>query len=977
MKAYKLTGYTPFWIYDDKIINHKHIEDILSELNIIDPWIEIPRNNFTWNDITSMEYRGSVDEETCYIKVVQGSQTYYYKKVQNSVIRSLKDDNLLVTNNYILDEWNTYIYDLLDLLMQHNCLVHFKRTFLDRLKRYDDFYRLNFSEQKYLSDLATLPNLSLICDFVNGTTAAQMYTLNNPTYAWNELPTDYVVHNWKYPERTITVNIKNMFGSADNNSKDNHRFCYIIAKSSALRQIIDSKDTSNDTTQKIVVIPLPWTEKDKILHALDDINPILTQDSCLIVGSKNTIGAKLVEVSFALLFDWYVKNTDKASFCYAKNWTKEGTGGDVDIPFFLFPFNQPFLWNIFDYFNTNSKLGIGKMIKEFVNNLDMLTPDTEPLMFNPAYYNEVYNNGINQYTTSFQQFSLDFPKVTEQTRDTPHEPFEELKLQAYFTFFDDISMSFYYGENTNTLLTGQDNTKTNTVNISIPFGLAQGASANMLENNLNTGYTGLLNRNSEKTWSWLNFGVDTYTDLLTKAESTALSLMSGNMDSARKGGMGLGTGFFKGIFGIFDMIGQQERADRSFYAGIRNAVGAPSSISSSPFPKANIPIFSVDNKYLFLMFAYHLHPQSRDLVFSDYLHNGYVYDAEDNINVFDNRKYMNVLAISTQDKVEDIFNIWSNNYENNIFKNKFWFTRAMGFLGSVHNFYKTTHLINCTNYKGENYIHNVEKEPYDIQTIRTNINNIIRLWPTEYPADISALWEVLKGMNAGLTNDIVSKLDLILNEGYFIINVKPEYADQLVGQLYCNCYIYNSLFTIDSQDYAVYDFNDACGTGTSFVLHHSGGETTINKLSARCTRFKIYPDSTINHIDDNFAARWFNFQAPLTDLGNIKTIGEGFLNNVLLYNQNINIPQTLTSIGNGFLWCCNYMTGVIDFGEVSYGVLPADRSKFLTTVNNTAEMYTTGVTIKTRGPWIPSWELWLPNLTTGPQYRKVIFTYDE
>ena len=108
---------------------------------------------------------------------------------------------------------------------------------------------------------------------------------------------------------------------------------------------------------------------------------------------------------------------------------------------------------------------------------------------------------------------------------------------------------------------------------------------------------------------------------------------------------------------IMDTTMEQQRADNSFYASIKNSTHAPNNINTSPFSKANIPLQNIDGSYLMMMYAIVPNQQCLDRIFSDYLHNGYIYDADDDINKFVNRKYMNVLAISPSDKIEDILNI--------------------------------------------------------------------------------------------------------------------------------------------------------------------------------------------------------------------------------------------------------------------------------------------------------------------------------
>ena len=109
------------------------------------------------------------------------------------------------------------------------------------------------------------------------------------------------------------------------------------------------------------------------------------------------------------------------------------------------------------------------------------------------------------------------------------------------------------------------------------------------------------------------------------------------------------------------------------------------------------------------MFANTLHEQCKDLVFTNYLNNGYIIDAVLNINQILNRKYMNILNLATSYNTQNYLYIWEKYFDNKVFKNKYWFTKALSFLNELHQMYYRPYFVNCTDYKGENYVNNIQK----------------------------------------------------------------------------------------------------------------------------------------------------------------------------------------------------------------------------------------------------------------------------
>ena len=953
MKTYKLQCYHPYWINNEEIVNFNHIETILEQVNIAEPWKEIGSNNYNWLDINSFECFHKLNDNLEYIKIEQNNQTYYYYLIKKDEIGTIdKNGELIVKYYFQLDEWNTYIYDLLHLLLINHCNTHFKRCFLDRLLRVGNKYILNFTLQKYLLDVIPLPNITNKRVYVNGTTPEKIYNLNKTqnSYTWNNLPSNYSLPAWNSERQAITFDVKEWFQGWDGTNinmgkvEDNHRYIYIIANSSAMRVIDDNSNFASNTSQKIMIIPVPKHHADEILHGINDIAITRAQNNCIIVGNQNTISSKVLEaLPFTSLFDWFINNQDKASFYYATNTVinLDRSTRDINIPFFLININQPILQNLFDYYNSNGTNGIGKKIRYLVNNLDKLTIDTEPLMFNPLYYYEIYNNGNTQYSISFNDLHIEFDKNAELT--TIENENNYWMLKAYFNLFSGFSMSYYFGDNTNIYNTSLDNTNTKTIDVGIPFGFASGASATYLENNLNTGYTGLLNRENERAQSYADMGFDTAIlalDVVGNATSSTGWLNPG------KTGTNIAKDFVKIAKTITDTVMQQQRADRSFSAGIKNVIKAPSNISTEPFAKASIPIPTYDSNYLMLMYAIIPIEQCAYKVFIDYLHNGYIYDADDDINKFVNRQYMNVLSINTSDRKEDILQIWEKYYENKVFKNKYWLTNALLFLNDKHNFYMTPYLVNCTNPKLPNYVHNTEIEPYLIERIKTPISEIItntdiKVAPKHKASILNTLIELNSDLS-GYAEDIELVCDYTNN--LLIINSKAD--GDLIGQLVIPCFFYTVIMNINGQNYYVDSLNDLCNnelkpsmiipTENFNVQVYSESESSIVSIS-----LGLASSLTINQLSI----------IPQVDTAEIP-YGDTFIEKHLLVwcklaNQSIKIPDWINRVGD-FAFFNTSGNITIDISDAQMRVFAKDNNPEYTFTRNYVDYHSYTTTIINR-----------------------------
>ena len=919
MELWKLNGFwKPYWINNDKVVSYNHIEDLKIPYPVWEKWDIQP--NFNWTDIHFFECFAPINEKGLeYLKIKDNAETFYYKLIDNKSIGTKDSDgNLICKYSYELDTYQTYIWKLLRILVENDCLVHFKRSFRNRLEwdKNKEKYVLNILSQQHLTEIIPQSNLRTKRTFVNATNPENLFNNNKGAYSvtWDvlsntESPYSESIHRWDSDSSpTWNVNLTEWFTSSENINGFNNYYYYIIAKSSCLRKVQDNKDLSVKSSQKIVVIPIIPSLADEIYHSLFDISIVGTQDACLIVGTPND--THMSQLPYVCLWDYYKNNTSKVQFLYGVN--KTNNNEDIKVPFFLMDYNLPILKKIFQY-GAFTPTGLGGKIEYLLSNLDKLLPETEPLMLTPSYYYETYNNGINQFSTSLRNFVVE----SSSGERTPQDRW----LVAYFHIFQGLDMSFYFGDETNVNDSALDYTNTTTVDVSYPLAVGVGASAVYLENNLNTGLTGLLNRNNEKA---------------AAASQTALSAASeitGLFNPVNWFSKGVGAvKTVQTALNISNKITQttmeQQRADRSFYASIKNTANAPQTITNKPFSKSSLPIYSENSNYLFPIFAIELTEKSRDKVFCDYLNNGYVYDAEDSIATFLNRKYMNVLSCDYENAKSEILYLWEKEFDSKIFKNKYWFNEALLFLSDIHQFYMTPFLINCTDWKRDDYIHNTEIEPINITSGKININTIITNLRDLYQDDITEIWLTIQEDN-NILDEVMNELIITKDNTGFTITVSPN-SLLLTGEVIVSAYLYNYVVEYLDNSTTITDYcRDIEYNFLAESIDDIASKYTYSKNSISVEKItRLTCINSITNIPQYFLANyrkfngvlslpryclyignWFmhnctSFNQPLTLPNGLMSFGVCFLSNCTSFNQPITFPTTMTSFGNQFLYKC-------------------------------------------------------------------------
>lgn len=153
----------------------------------------------------------------------------------------------------------------------------------------------------------------------------------------------------------------------------------------------------------------------------------------------------------------------------------------------------------------------------------------------------------------------------------------------------------------------------------------------------------------------------------------------------------------------------------------------------------------------------------------------------------------------------------------------------------------------------------------------------------------------------------------------------------------------------------------------STVTIASGAKKITNYFLTSCSAFNkpISLPSSVESIGQGFLSSCSSFNSTVTMPG-VKTIDTNFLSNCSSFNQDITIPATLTSIRSSFLWACTNMVHTV-YVNTSY--TPARDNYSLSTNQNSAPMYTTGV--KVGGTYGSNWRTAWPNRTSSP-YRKLI-----
>lgn len=136
---------------------------------------------------------------------------------------------------------------------------------------------------------------------------------------------------------------------------------------------------------------------------------------------------------------------------------------------------------------------------------------------------------------------------------------------------------------------------------------------------------------------------------------------------------------------------------------------------------------------------------------------------------------------------------------------------------------------------------------------------------------------------------------------------------------------------------------------------------------------QLYLPDTVTSIGNGFCISAGTYTSPafspsLVLPSRLVTIGNYFLSGADTFNQDLSLPQTLTSIGTSFLGNMRYMTGVVNVGSLSADIIAAGETSFYSSYGVPA--YSTGISIagSTRAAWLAKF----PNSSSSPYYRKLV-----
>lgn len=131
----------------------------------------------------------------------------------------------------------------------------------------------------------------------------------------------------------------------------------------------------------------------------------------------------------------------------------------------------------------------------------------------------------------------------------------------------------------------------------------------------------------------------------------------------------------------------------------------------------------------------------------------------------------------------------------------------------------------------------------------------------------------------------------------------------------------------------------------------------------------------IEYIGSNFLGECSQFNSSITLNNGLRVIGSNFMSGCRNFAQSLTIPAGLEDLGTtknpdtSFMRNCNAFTGpLVCNGPVTSSSNPTDNNS-LSTTSSTATMYTTGITLT--GPYAQAWKNALPDRTSSP-YRKLI-----
>lgn len=747
MQWFKLMGnYKPFWNNLSENIPAKHIEDIVKELNkdYNTTWEPI-KNKVELKDLNNCALYTDFKSMPNYLKMVNddGTAFYFYLVDYTQIMGNKNGLNFLAV--YELDRYMTIYYSKLQTLLNN-------RVNVLHLFKYCDRYIYDKEKDTININLLKMPQ------FNNSFNVFNFNYIRKPLIAFSS--EDIYKNNFDYPilNRIITLDswnpaVRKEFKldlSADflNQVNNNKRFRYLVAKGSALIDNLnyditwkDAQNTPTFSADAKIIIPIPdkmWTHLTQskehglyitnktLLNAFNAFDIKQTNDLTVSPLGTNFIGSYECDIPYSVWYGLSLREPDKVKFVFGYNKDVPNDEGKaripaVPIPFFMIDTNYaPRIKLISNTYNDNNTLT--NKVNNLIQNIKTWTPETDITLLTPLYYKEVYkqdNDASIETNLSYLDLTID-------------EAYNGFNTYAYLCYDSTLNIAYDYDKNNNDLNSYWNNSNSNLRNdINLNLGVYSSSATNYYNENSTAIITGIKNNQIEAD----KINADTAATATRTVTGYFNSIFNG-MTAAFTGNIGgvLATPFnainniVNGSVNIYKQRKQLEQNNLNLASNIKNIQTGSSTTLINPYIAGSIPNKAINNKTLFNIYSNELTEWDKNKVFSYVLEHGYPFNSIAPINDYDNRQYMNILHVDTSTTGDEILNLLLSK-ENNFFNNLTYNNAFLSWLNQKHKVYKTTHLINVTDFMAPDYIHNVENSINKIHI--KDINDIIKNKPDE------------------------------------------------------------------------------------------------------------------------------------------------------------------------------------------------------------------------------------------------------
>lgn len=750
MQWFKLTGnYKPFWNNLSENIPDKHIEDIVKELNKeynTTSWEPI-KNKVELKDLNNCALYTDFKSMPNYLKMLNddGTTFYFYLVDYTQIIGNKNGLNLLAV--YELDRYMTIYYGKLQTLLNNHVNVLHLFKYCDRYN-YDkekNVININLLKMPQFNNSLNVFNFNYIRKPLIGFSSEDIYNNNFN----NSIPAELKLYSWNPTVRnTWNCWIKTDFLNQPNKNK---RYRYLVAKASALidnlNYDISWKDAQHNPTfssDAKIIIPIPdkmtlkMGEEPKVPAYMDITNKTLlnafnafdikqTNDLTVSPLGNNFIGSYECDIPYSVWYGLSLREPDKVGFKFGYNKgvpydekTKQPINDlrieSVPIVFFIIDTNYAPRIKLINPGNKKNNTLTTK-INQIIENIYKWLPETEPTLLTPLYYKEVYkqdNDASIETNLSYLDITID-------------ETYTGFNTYAYLCYDSTLNIAYDYDKNNNDLNSYWNNSNSNLRNdINLNLGVYSSSATNYYNENSTAIITGIKNNQIEAE----KINADTsataaraVTGYFGSIASGVGAFFSGNWGAAFSAPFNAINNIVNSSVNIYKQRKQIEQNNLNLASNIKNIQTGSSTTLINPYIAGSIPNKDINNKTLFNIYSNELTDHNKAKVFNYILNNGYPFNAIAPINDYDNRQYMNVLHVDTSTVGDEILNLLLNK-ESNLFNNLTYNNAFLGWLNQKHKVYKTTHLINVTDFMAPDYIHNVEN---DLNLInKKNINDIIK-----------------------------------------------------------------------------------------------------------------------------------------------------------------------------------------------------------------------------------------------------------